>query len=33
MADGSVRFLSENTDLLTQQKLGCLNDGQPVGDF
>lgn len=33
MCDGSVRFISDNTDLLTQQKLGCSRDGYPVGDF
>jgi prepilin-type processing-associated H-X9-DG protein len=33
LADGSVRFLSENTDLLTQEKLGSRRDGQVVGDF
>ena len=33
MCDGAVRFISENTDLLTQQKLGCCSDGNVVGDF
>jgi type II secretory pathway pseudopilin PulG len=33
LADGSVRFISENTDLLTQQKLGSCNDNNTVGDF
>ena len=33
MADGSARFLSENTDLNTQEKLGCANDGYTTGDF
>ncbi len=28
--DGSVRFLSESTDMRTYQLLGCRNDGQPV---
>jgi len=33
MNDGSVRFLSENLDYLTYQKLGDRRDGQPVGEF
>jgi prepilin-type N-terminal cleavage/methylation domain-containing protein/prepilin-type processing-associated H-X9-DG protein len=44
LADGSVRFISENiawgsTTASTAQppqtynRLGCINDGQPVGDF
>jgi len=33
LADGSVRFISENTDLLTQEKLGCRRDGFTIGDF
>ena len=33
LCDGSVRFLSENTDLLTQQRLGCMSDGNTVGDY
>jgi len=33
MADGSVRFLSTNADLLTQQKLGNRKDGFVVGSF
>ncbi|WP_449329009.1 DUF1559 family PulG-like putative transporter [Schlesneria paludicola] len=33
MADGAVRFLSENADLLTQQKLGSARDGNPIGEF
>lgn len=33
LADGSVRFMSENTDLLTQEKLGSRRDGNTVGDF
>jgi len=33
MADGAVRFLSDNTDLLTQQKLGNRKDGFTLGDF
>ena len=31
--DGSVRFLSENIDYMTYQKLGDRRDGQVVGDF
>lgn len=33
MADGSVRFLSETTNVLTIFRLGVYNDGVPVGDF
>ncbi|MFG0336202.1 MAG: DUF1559 domain-containing protein [Maioricimonas sp. JB049] len=33
MGDGSVRFISENLDLTTWQRLGARNDGQPVGEF
>ena len=33
LGDGSVRFISENADLLTQQKLGSIRDGQNIGEF
>ncbi|MBA4029641.1 MAG: prepilin-type cleavage/methylation domain-containing protein [Planctomyces sp.] len=33
LADGSVRFISENIDYLSYQKLGDRRDGQPVGEF
>ncbi|HVX64831.1 MAG TPA: DUF1559 domain-containing protein [Pirellulales bacterium] len=33
MLDGSVRFISETTDLLTQQRLGYIADGAVLGDF
>lgn len=33
MGDGSVRFLSENIDTVTRQKLSLMSDGQPVGEF
>jgi hypothetical protein len=33
LCDGSVRFLSENIDYVTYQKLGDRRDNQPVGDF
>jgi prepilin-type N-terminal cleavage/methylation domain-containing protein len=33
MGDGTVRFISENIDYMTYQKLGGRRDGQPVGDF
>lgn len=33
LADGSVRFISENVDSLTFQKLGQIADGQIVGEF
>ena len=33
LGDGSVRFISENIDYLTYQRLGDRRDGQSVGDF
>ena len=33
LGDGSVRFLSENIDYATYQKLGDRRDGQVVGEF
>jgi len=33
MGDGTVRFISENIDYMTYQKLGGRRDGQPVGEF
>ncbi len=33
LADGSARFINENTDLLTLKTLAARDDGQPVGDF
>ena len=33
MGDGAVRFLSENIDYMTYQKLGCRADGRVVGEF
>lgn len=33
MADGAVRFISENTDATTITKLGYIADGQVLGDF
>ncbi|QDU41195.1 Type II secretion system protein G precursor [Maioricimonas rarisocia] len=33
LADGSVRFISENTDYTTRQRLGRMADGQPLGEF
>jgi prepilin-type N-terminal cleavage/methylation domain-containing protein/prepilin-type processing-associated H-X9-DG protein len=33
LADGSVRFVSENVDLLTWQRLGARADGAPLGEF
>ena len=33
MCDGSVRFISENLDYLTYQRLGDRRDGQVVGEF
>ena len=33
LSDGSVRFVSENVDYATYQKLGDRRDGQTVGEF
>jgi prepilin-type N-terminal cleavage/methylation domain-containing protein len=33
LADGSGRFMSENTDLAIQQMLGCGHDGGVLGEF
>lgn len=33
LADGSVRFLSENMDLQTLANLGAMRDGQVIGEF
>jgi prepilin-type N-terminal cleavage/methylation domain-containing protein/prepilin-type processing-associated H-X9-DG protein len=33
LCDGSVRFMSDNIDHLTYQKLGDRADGYPVGEF
>lgn len=33
MADGSVRFISENIDLNLYQALATIKGGEPVGDF
>jgi prepilin-type N-terminal cleavage/methylation domain-containing protein len=33
MGDGAVRFLSENINSLTINRLGAISDGQVVGDF
>ncbi len=33
MADGSVRFISENIDRDTYWRLGAMNDGIPLGEF
>ena len=33
MADGSVHFISENINLQLYQRLGVMNDGEPVGGF
>jgi prepilin-type processing-associated H-X9-DG protein len=33
LGDGSVRFLSNNIDVLTFQRLGARNDGQVIGNF
>ncbi|WP_157605060.1 DUF1559 domain-containing protein [Schlesneria paludicola] len=33
MVDGSVRFVSQNVDLLTYQRLGAASDGGILGEF
>lgn len=33
LADGAVRFVSENIDTTTRQRLATIGDGQPTGDF
>ena len=33
LGDGGVRFVSENIDYMTYQRLGDRHDGQVVGDF
>lgn len=33
LGDGAVRFISENIDTTTRQRLSTMSDGQTVGDF
>jgi len=33
LGDGSVKFIRDSVDLLTYQRLGSRNDGQPLGDY
>jgi prepilin-type N-terminal cleavage/methylation domain-containing protein len=33
LGDGSVRFISENIDATTRQRLGMIADGQVIGEF
>jgi hypothetical protein len=33
LADGSTRFISENTDVTLQQKMGACSDGLTLGEF
>ena len=33
LADGAVRFVSENVNLLTWQRLGCRDDGAVLGEY
>ena len=33
LADGSIRFISENINLTTLRRLGTMADGNPIGEF
>ncbi len=33
LADGTIKFISENIDWATWQRIGSRNDGQPIGEF
>jgi prepilin-type processing-associated H-X9-DG protein len=33
LADGTVRFISENIDSVTRQNLALIADGNPLGEF
>lgn len=33
MCDGAVKFITQNIDYITYQRLGCRRDGGTVGDF
>jgi prepilin-type N-terminal cleavage/methylation domain-containing protein len=33
LGDGSVRFISENINATTRQRLGYISDSQPIGEF
>jgi prepilin-type processing-associated H-X9-DG protein len=33
MADGSVRFVSENVDSFTYRRVSALSDGEVIGEF
>jgi len=33
LGDGSTRFISENINATTRQRLGYINDSQTVGEF
>jgi len=33
LGDGSVRFVSENIDATTRQRLGYISDGNTIGEF
>jgi prepilin-type processing-associated H-X9-DG protein len=33
LGDGSVRFVANTVDLLTWQRVGSRNDGQPIGNY
>ena len=33
MGDGAIRFVSENLDSTTRQRLGYIADGNTVGEF
>lgn len=33
LADGAVRFVGDNINILTWQRLGAIDDGNPIGEF
>jgi prepilin-type processing-associated H-X9-DG protein len=33
LGDGAVRFISENLDAVTRDRLAFIADGQPIGEF
>jgi hypothetical protein len=33
LADGTVRFVSENVDTVTRQRLAYMSDGNAIGEY